>query len=373
MKTIYCDVLVVGAGPAGLSVANSAAEKGLIVYCIDKKKEIGVPVKCAEGVGKYLLEYLPFKIPKKFFDLEIDGMIFNSNGISIKKRGGYWKGFSINREKLEKWLAELAQAKGMNLILDIFLDKIYFDSKKVVKKVSCFNSKEKIDFIPKIVIAADGVHSQVLTSLGVYKKLKGNYAKVYSWEMKNLKLCNYKYEHVFFDNFTPKGYAYIFPKGRSIANVGIGGVDPKKNVKSYFSDFISNDLIKNQFFESEYLFEKSKDSPFYHVLKNRQIGNVIAVGDAANDNLKPFVEGILPAIIIGDAIGKSLFEKKFENPLRDFFDQSDKLLEVIKYLYSLKDYSKASLLLCYLVAEVITIDEVVELYKKPITKLIELI
>ncbi|MEM0493600.1 MAG: FAD-dependent oxidoreductase, partial [Candidatus Thermoplasmatota archaeon] len=48
MDKIKCDVLVVGAGPAGCAAARSAAKNGAKTIFIDKKKEVGVPVLCGE-------------------------------------------------------------------------------------------------------------------------------------------------------------------------------------------------------------------------------------------------------------------------------------------------------------------------------------
>ena len=56
--TIECDVLVVGGGPAGCSAARAAAMKGLKTILIEEHEEIGSPVQCAEGIGKYLTVYL---------------------------------------------------------------------------------------------------------------------------------------------------------------------------------------------------------------------------------------------------------------------------------------------------------------------------
>ena len=49
------DVVVVGAGPAGSTAARRAAEVGLSVLLLEKRQEIGSPVRCAEGVGHELL------------------------------------------------------------------------------------------------------------------------------------------------------------------------------------------------------------------------------------------------------------------------------------------------------------------------------
>ncbi|MFA7355925.1 MAG: FAD-binding protein, partial [Methanothrix sp.] len=53
-----CDLVVVGAGPAGSMTAKVAAEAGLDVVMLEKRQEIGDPVRCAEGVSKAALKKL---------------------------------------------------------------------------------------------------------------------------------------------------------------------------------------------------------------------------------------------------------------------------------------------------------------------------
>ena len=54
MKNKY-DVLIIGGGPAGALAAKTAAEMGLSACLVEKRPAIGVPIRCAEGIGKEAL------------------------------------------------------------------------------------------------------------------------------------------------------------------------------------------------------------------------------------------------------------------------------------------------------------------------------
>ncbi|MBU4445065.1 FAD-dependent oxidoreductase, partial [bacterium] len=47
----HYDIVVVGAGPAGSTAARFAASLGASVSLLERDREIGVPVRCAEGVS----------------------------------------------------------------------------------------------------------------------------------------------------------------------------------------------------------------------------------------------------------------------------------------------------------------------------------
>ena len=47
MDELHCDVLVIGAGPAGATAARAAARRGASVLLVERRGAIGVPVQCA--------------------------------------------------------------------------------------------------------------------------------------------------------------------------------------------------------------------------------------------------------------------------------------------------------------------------------------
>jgi digeranylgeranylglycerophospholipid reductase len=60
------DVVVVGAGPGGSMTARTLAESGASVLVVEKRPEIGMPVRCGEGTGVAGLKEMGIKPDPKF-------------------------------------------------------------------------------------------------------------------------------------------------------------------------------------------------------------------------------------------------------------------------------------------------------------------
>ena len=101
------DVVSVGAGPAGSTVARMAAEAGLNVLLVEKRQEIGSPVRCAEGVGHDLL--MPFIAPdRRWISAEVTGAQLKVSGSdyneTLEAEGG--RGYVLERRVFDRVLAE---------------------------------------------------------------------------------------------------------------------------------------------------------------------------------------------------------------------------------------------------------------------------
>jgi digeranylgeranylglycerophospholipid reductase len=339
--TIECDVLVIGAGPAGSSAAWAAAKGGARTIFIDKKKEVGVPVQCAEGIGRYLIPHLPFKIPKELLKLKIEGIRFWADELTLERTGGWWSGFSINRKEFDKWLALRAVKGGGELLLETELIDLEVDEKYQVTSALIKTPKEEITLKPKVIIAADGVDSTVLKLMGFEIDFdKTGY--VYSFELDNINLKKPKFDHIFFGDFAPGGYGYIFPLPKNRANVGIAVLFKKDKVEDFYGEFLEM-LIAKGFLNrpGELREEKNGVVPFLTQTNNCLYGNVLLAGDSANHNIKPLVEGFLPSIITGDLAGRvaldfvlkgvrlESYPKALKESCREFFEYSDVLAKTL--------------------------------------------
>lgn len=316
MKEISCDVLVVGAGPAGLTAARATAMRGLKTIVIEEHAEIGEPVQCGEAIGEYLFPYLPFPIPKEQLIWRIKGMYFWADGIAIKREGKIWSGYAINRGKWDKWLANLAIEKGAKILTGTTLMSLEFDDDFHVDKAIVKRNDKILEFKAKYIVGADGVNSKVIDCLGVRKKDRGLVGHVKSYEMRDIKLKYPEFEQLFLGEFAPHAYAYIFPLSKNRANIGVGTIYNKDKLNKYLEEFLEIPFVKNQLREGKIVTEKSGDAPIRDLTDKIVYGNVFLVGDAANQNIKPFIEGIIPGMVCGDLLGNFLgeiFHKNLNN------------------------------------------------------------
>jgi digeranylgeranylglycerophospholipid reductase len=348
--TLECDVLVIGGGPAGSSAARAAAKNGAKTILIEEDNEIGKPVQCAEGVGKYLVPFLPFQIPPNLIKWEIKGMTFWANDILIKRNGGPWAGYTIDRTEWDQWLASLAIKEGAKIKTNSKLIDLDFTNEYIVKKAIVKSNKKKIEINPKIIIAADGVKSAVVDILKIKKNIKNAYGEVNSYEIKNVNLKYPKYDQLFLGDFAPGGYAYIFPISNNRANIGVGKTcDSPKNMDNLYEKFLELPIIKEQIGKGLSLEDKNGYAPLKYLTKDWIYGNVILAGDSANQNFKPFIEGNIPGIICGDIAGKisakglkdleylNKYKKSIYKRLGPMFKSSDSVFDLLLKSEGLKN------------------------------------
>jgi len=373
MKEVNCDVLVIGCGPAGASAARAAALAGAKTIVVDKRAEIGVPVACGEAIGKCYLERLPFKLPESQLLLEMDGIrvIYGNN--KVDKTGGVWPGYAVNREEFDKFVAQEAVKAGATLFTSAELKSLELDEGEVSSALFSV-SGVSLKAIPRFVVAADGVDSKVMKELGLFKRGEGDSGEIYSWEMKGVKLDSLKFDQIFLGDFVNAGYGYIFPKSSDSANVGVGSILPSEPMEKSFEKFLQHPEVKRQVGGAVKVKEKSKTAPFGYVLDSLVHGNVLFTGDAANQNIKPFVEGILPGVICGDLAGKAAaknklkqYEKMVEEAMPEL-EFSKQLTELMLAVFSFEG-EKQDLILYLLSAELVAQEQAPGLLEKSVEEL----
>ncbi len=249
MKTYQCDIVVVGAGPGGSMAAKFCAAGGLDTILIEKKAEIGAPLRCAEGVSKKWLEEVGIVPDPTWIRADMKGAIIKSTqGTAFQldeSRAGNEVGYVLERHLFDKALARDAAEAGAKIMMRTSATGIIrgADGKIAGVKAKCMG--EEIEIRAKAVVAADGYESQVGRWAGIDTTLKlSDIDSCIQYRMCNLDVAPDFCEFVI-GSAAPGGYVWIFPKGNGVANVGIGvmGSLCKKgaDAKYYLDKFIAED------------------------------------------------------------------------------------------------------------------------------------
>ncbi len=222
MHDMEVDVAVVGAGPAGSTFARIAAQAGLEVVVFDKRKELGNPVRCGEGLGVAEPMREGLELPRYAYSVEIYGAkVVAPNGKEIIMRNENTRGWVLERKYFDKWLGELAVDKGAK----IYAYHRVFDAKKEDDGVtlSVMDENDKVSHVKaKLVISAEGMEALTARKLG-FPTIHRLYDvdTCYQYEMKPYDHENL-IELYFGNKIAPRGYVWVFPKAARKANVGIG-------------------------------------------------------------------------------------------------------------------------------------------------------
>ncbi len=218
------DAIVIGGGPAGATFARIAAANGMDVLVIDKRKEIGVPVRCGEGLGVGELIRQDLEMPRQCYSIPVDGAkIVAPNGKAIVWKDEGTRGWVLERKFFDKWLCELAVEKGAQV-------RTYTRALEVLKDEKgrpdglrlSHGGREPYELRAPLIVSAEGMESLMARQMG-FKTVHALYDvdTCYEYEMK-------PYHHeslieLYFGNaIAPRGYVWIFPKADKKANVGIG-------------------------------------------------------------------------------------------------------------------------------------------------------
>ncbi len=336
MQNKSCDVVIVGAGPAGSIAARDIAKAGFDVLVVERKQEIGPPKRCAEGINVRGLLNVGVKPDPRWAAKGIYGaVIYFPNGKSLKidQRkvpddvmdaiySGEKKpalepatGYVLERKIFEKHLAADAIRAGARYMVKTRALDVIKDGGKIAG-ITAEQMGEKFEIRSKIVVAADGVDSRIAKSAGINTTNKlSDYHSGFQYEMAGLNI-DPDVLHIFFGNsLAPKGYVWIFPKGQDVANVGIGILgsmsEDGKRAKDYLDKFIES---RPEVFKNASAIEMNAGGvPVSSSIETFVADNFMIIGDAAQLVNPIHGGGIAIAMNSGALCAKAAVEALKEN------------------------------------------------------------
>ena len=238
------DVLVVGGGPAGAVAAWQAKEAApeLEVALLERDRAVGSPVRCAEGVGDAGLREFATPEGADWAARKITRVIFlapDDTEVKVAERDVGWV---LDRTRFDAHLAaQAATAKAEVLVGTEATGMTRAADGRWHVRVKHRGAEEI--YRARVVIGADGVEAMVGRWAGLDTRVPARDMESCAQYVLQGINCDPDAIYLQFgDRIAPGGYAWIFPRGIGVANVGLGLVALKtdgRNARAYLDDWVA--------------------------------------------------------------------------------------------------------------------------------------
>ena len=172
------DVIVVGAGPAGLAAAYILAKNGLNVVVCERGEFPGAKNVMGGILYRHATEQV---IPEFWKEAPIERPIVEQRIMLTEKESAVtlafrdptfgqepYNNFSVLRAKFDRWFSEKVEEAGAFVIPETMVDEAIIKDGKVV---GVRTGREDGDLFADVVIAADGVNSLLAKKAGLHPEI----------------------------------------------------------------------------------------------------------------------------------------------------------------------------------------------------------
>jgi digeranylgeranylglycerophospholipid reductase len=297
------DILIAGAGPAGLSTAIAAAKAGLRVAIFERSKEIGYPVHTSGG--SWIAELRELGVPDRFMHPIRTGKFFAPAATAAFS---YQPPVScvLDIRGLYQFLATQAATAGAEIFPAATVERIIFKNNRPCGLAV----RRHGEFYAPLLVDATGVSGVLAQQIN----LRGPIARFGLGAEYDFYLPEWPPDTVallFGSLAGPSGYGWIFPHGDSRVRIGIGVIHPDVSVdpRQQLHQLLSHREIGGCRFDRHAALEFHLGTiPAMPPLVKTSADNFLVVGDAGSLISTLLGEGIRFALDIGRLAGEVTVE-----------------------------------------------------------------
>ncbi len=296
------DIVIVGAGPAGLSAAYTAS-KGARVLVVEKDDGIGINVRTS-GVS-WIEDMNRFGISKEYYN-PIKRYKFYSPSNEVVIEDKEYRCCVLDVRRAYQHLATKAIENGAEIMLKTRAAKVLMEDSRVIGIRAVRNISEDIEIRSRLVIDASGFNSIIARDSGFAKAWRrygvgveyecyADYVEEDSWILMVGSI------------YSPAGYAWIFPINKHRVRIGVGVGRPESNAEPLE---LLNNILRDKIRPIDKLGRIQPLELHYGFIPNEGMRSnlvndgLIITGDAAGQSNPLVLEGIRYAIEFGRLAGE---------------------------------------------------------------------
>jgi geranylgeranyl reductase family protein len=281
-----CDVIVIGAGQAGATLAYELAKRGIGVLVLEKEKLPRYKC-CAGGVTSKAAKLLDFDISEVVEDVVYELSFTFKLGRPYLRQHSQPLIYTVMRDVFDHFLVKRAQQLGAVLI----------DGQKV-KQIQVgvewieISTADDI-FHSRLLVGADGAYSVVARELGMVRSMEYTVAIESEILVPEEEMAKWRSRVQIDLGCIPGGYAWVFPKHNHLS-VGVGCLASRaRHLKRHNQKFLNSLGI------GSYTIARSSSHLIPTCTKGRLVwqDKALLLGDAAGFADPLTGEGIYNAIL----------------------------------------------------------------------------
>ena len=264
------DVVIVGGGPVGSTIAYYLSRKDLNVAMVEKKTKIGYPLQCAGILSKHIFDYN--EIPDDVILNAVNGAFLHTPNHILKVEKQENVAYIIDRIAYDNFLLNRAIESGVKLIhqkvIDLDIEKgIVFLNEKSLKS--------------RVIIGCDGYNSMASKIIG---NIQSNFkASQFLVEIDNKNINNFRLSGGITENYVDTclledvlpGFLWVIPLGNNQYRVGLFSNHSHKDQKKLLNDFLNDN------FEFKIIDHYKGFIPIFNDKNDIVKDRLLLIGDAA--------------------------------------------------------------------------------------------
>ncbi len=318
-------ITIVGAGSAGLRLAQKLAMNDIQATVYEDHPEIGIPEHCSGLISARNTQELGFDLRESFTNDIYGAKIFSPNNTQLRIERKTPVAHVMDRSVFDQTLYKQALQAGANIELSTSV--INVKGNTLFTQAKGKGGMRKSD----IIIAADGVNSRLRKIAGIESQ-PGHF--IHSYQVKAAGHFDPKFVELYLGNkFAPHFFAWVIPENEESAKVGIGckvGVNPVHAFNAFLKEKQIDIHVKNS---NSFLI------PCALPIKNLVNPPLVLLGDAAYQTKATTGGGIIMNCKSADILAGVLHEHVTQGTsLDEYPKRMEPLFKELEMHYKIHQY-----------------------------------